>query len=161
MILSFAFLIYFIFYSIFFEIIHTFFATLRGRSELTDPVLTCMHSIPDRLSTFCVIVFSAMGSACQSWVPPELQKLSILSEFIWFAKMSVDKLSLVMLWVTVVLAMTTWSVFTTCKMNPAAELNAFWSQIASPTTTEKITKGIYSVNFAIRAIYKYHQTMWW
>ena len=34
LILSFAFLIYFIFYSIIFEIIHTFFVTLKGRSEL-------------------------------------------------------------------------------------------------------------------------------
>ena len=70
---------------------------LRG-ATLTDPVLTCMHSIPDRLSTFCVVVFSAMDVLGRSvLVLPELQKLNILSEFIWFAKMSVDKLSLVML----------------------------------------------------------------
>ena len=36
----FAFLIYFIFYSITFKTIHIFFVTLRGRSELMDPVLT-------------------------------------------------------------------------------------------------------------------------
>ena len=33
---------------------------LQG-ATLTDPVLTCMHSIPDRLSTFCVGFFFCYG----------------------------------------------------------------------------------------------------